>query len=87
MRNNFDKPWFGFITIFIVFVGDDWNSIMYDHYRFFRNANSPYAYPTVIFFMILYILGNLVLLNLFLAILLSNFDPTNTEVEVPDEEE
>ena len=37
--------------------------------------------------MILYILGNLVLLNLFLAILLSNFDPANTEVEVPDEEE
>jgi hypothetical protein len=39
MRNNFDKPWFGFITIFIVFVGDDWNSIMYEHYRFFLTTS------------------------------------------------
>jgi voltage-dependent calcium channel L type alpha-1D len=32
-RANFDTWYNGFITIFIVFVGDDWNSIMYDHYR------------------------------------------------------
>lgn len=32
-RENFDTPWQAFITIFIVIVGDDWNTIMYSHYR------------------------------------------------------
>jgi len=32
-RENFDNPLMGFIAIFIVFIGDDWNAIMYNHYR------------------------------------------------------
>jgi len=32
-RVNFDDFMNGFITIFIIFIGEDWNSVMYDHVR------------------------------------------------------
>ena len=57
----------GLTTVFIVFIGEDWNSVMYDHYR----ATGPL---TIAYFMFLFIFGNLILLNLFLAILLKNFE-------------
>jgi len=65
-RENFNSFLEGLTTIFIVLIGEDWPSVMYDHIRasgFFFN----------IFFVLLYIMGNLILLNLFLAILLKNF--------------
>lgn len=34
-RENFNTPFMAFIAIFIVFIGDDWNAIMYNHYRAF----------------------------------------------------
>lgn len=43
---------------------------MYDHMR-------SMGWVTMIFFISLYIFGNLILLNLFLAILLKNFDTEN----------
>jgi hypothetical protein len=70
----------GLTTVFIVFIGEDWNSVMYDHYR----ATGPL---TVAYFMFLFIFGNLILLNLFLAILLKNFEepPGAAEEEAPEE--
>jgi hypothetical protein len=32
-RASFNSFGLGFTTIFIVFIGEDWNSVMYDHYR------------------------------------------------------
>lgn len=32
-RINFNEFFNGFTTIFIVFIGEDWNSPMYDHVR------------------------------------------------------
>lgn len=32
-RASFNTFGLGFTTIFIVFIGEDWNSVMYDHYR------------------------------------------------------
>ena len=66
-RPNFDNIFMSFVTIFVVFIGEDWNSIMYDHHR-------AGGFLSLIFFPILFIILNLVLLNLFLAILLRNFD-------------
>ena len=62
-----------------MFIGEDWNSVMYDHYR----ATSSI---TIVYFMFLFIFGNLILLNLFLAILLKNFEEP-PEAEDNDEEE
>jgi hypothetical protein len=48
-------------------VGDNWNQVMYKAYL----AISPKA---VGFFIVLVLLGKIILLNLFLAILLGNFE-------------
>ena len=72
-RQNFNTLYNGLTTIFIVFIGEDWNSVMYDHYR-------ATGLLTIAYFMFLFIFGNLILLNLFLAILLKNFnEPPGTE--------
>jgi voltage-dependent calcium channel L type alpha-1D len=75
-RTNFDEFQYAVITIFIVLIGEDWNNVMYAYVR----ATNSLA---IAFFMSLMILGNLVLLNLFLAILLKNFEE---EVIIDDEE-
>jgi tetrahydromethanopterin S-methyltransferase subunit E len=76
-RANFNTFLSGFTTIFIVFIGEDWNAYMYDHVR-------ATNYGSIFFFVSLFILGNLVLLNLFLAILLKNFEepPGKEEEEI-----
>jgi hypothetical protein len=66
-RANFDTFGASIVTIFIVLIGEDWNNVMYNYVR----ATDQSA---MIFFVSLTILGNLVLLNLFLAILLKNFE-------------
>jgi hypothetical protein len=76
-RNNFNFFLVGFTTVFSILIGDGWNEIMYDHIRTLGMKVMP-------FFVSLYIFGNLILFNLFLAILLKNFeveeeDPTKIE--------
>jgi hypothetical protein len=80
-RINFDEFSMGFLTIFIIFIGEDWNSVMYDHVRVQGRMH-------IIFFIFLFIIGNIILLNLFLAILLKNFEepPSKDEPEEADDE-
>ena len=66
-RASFNNFGLGFTTIFIVFIGEDWNSVMYDHHR-------SQGIICVLIFVLIFIWGNLILLNLFLAILLQNFE-------------
>jgi len=93
-RENFNTPLMAFISIFIVFIGDDWNAIMYNHYRAFLfddeqhlTSSKVAAYGAITFFVVLFIVGNLVLMNLFLAILLSNFEPKEDENGGTEEDE
>ena len=65
-RANFDEFYIAFTSIFIVFIGEDWQTVMADHYR----AEGSFS---LIFFMATYVCLHLILLNLFLAILLQNF--------------
>lgn len=62
-RPNFDSFAMGFTSIFIVFIGEDWQLAMHSHYR----VEGEIA---LFFFPLIFIVLNLVLLNLFLAILL-----------------
>lgn len=82
-RLNFDTFFSGFVTIFIIFIGEDWNSVMYDHVRV--NGDAPLVH--IIFFILLFVMGNIVLLNLFLAILLKNFEEPPSKEEDEEEEE
>ena len=73
-RANFNYFVLAFTSVFIVLAGEDWNTVMYDHVRA-TNGTS------VIFFVSLVILGNFILLNLFLAILLKNFEEKDEDEE------
>lgn len=66
-RINFDSFTNAIVTIFIVLTGEQWNRIMYDSYLYQK-------YTALIFFISLIIIGQMILLNLFLAILLENFN-------------
>lgn len=65
-RENFDDFHHAFTTIFIVLIGEDWNRIMYDCVRATERAN-------ILYFVTLIIIGNIILLNVFLAIILNKF--------------
>ena len=66
-RANFDSFLWSSITIFQIMIGDNWTSIMYDGVR----AKGPLA---SVMFVLLFVGGNIIMLNLFLAILLGNFE-------------
>lgn len=66
-RENFDNLYSSLVTVFQILVGDNWNTVMYKAYL----AVAPSA---VIYFIIVVLIGKIILLNLFLAILLGNFE-------------
>ena len=74
--NNFDTFYEALLTIFVLLTGDQWTSIMLDYYR---AVSQPLA---LIFFVTFMIFGQYMLLNLFLAILLQNFDEDSIDQEM-----
>lgn len=66
---NFDSFEDSFVSIFVCLIGEDWQAIMHNYMRIERSRLIPN-----LFFIILMIIGNLFLMNLFLAILLKNFE-------------
>ena len=64
-RANFDSVHSALLSVFIVLTGENWNDVM-----------APYAviYPhlATTFFMVLYVLGNLIIFNLVISIILAN---------------
>ena len=66
-RENFDSFWEAFLTVFIMMIGDGWNNIMYN--GMLSQGNFVWIYHCL-----LYAFGSIIMINLFLAILLSNFD-------------
>lgn len=74
-RENFDTLWNGITTVFIIIVGEDWPGVMFNYVRMPGN----YGYWNMIYFFLVFMLGNLLLLSLFTAILLQNFESTETE--------
>ena len=66
-RANFDNLKWSALTVFEIMIGENWNGVMYDHMRSVGEMSCVY-------FIGLVILGNIIMLNLFLAILLGNFD-------------
>lgn len=69
-RANFDTFFWAALTIFQIMIGDNWTSVMYDGYR---SAEGGSLLATL-FFILMFVMGNIIMLNLFLAILLGNFE-------------
>ena len=73
-RHNFDDIFWSFITIFQVLTGENWNEVMYDGMR-------EVSTGACVYFIVLVVVGNYIILNLFLAILLDNFAMGGDEEE------
>jgi len=69
------------VTMFIIILGEDWPGIMYNYVRVYGDN----GWPISIFFMTCFAIGNFMLLSLFVAILLSNFE--NSDDDEGEEEE
>ena len=66
-RNHFDDLLWSITTIFQFLSGENWNSIMYDCYR-------AAGWGGVIYNFVIFVIGAMIVMNLFLAILLANFE-------------
>lgn len=70
-RSNFDTFSQSLLTVFQVLTGEDWNEVMYIGINAYGGVNS-YGIWACIFFIVLFICGNYILLNVFLAIAVDN---------------
>jgi hypothetical protein len=68
--------------VFLLLIGDGWNNIMYDYVR-----NSSVMVGPILYFISLMLIGNLILIRLFSAILLKNFQNEKKEEEIAEIEE
>lgn len=74
IRFNFDTLGWAFINVFIVMGGENWNELMSDT----AEKTSVYA---AIYFVIVLLTGQFIILNVFFSIVLSNFDEDTDEDE------
>ena len=74
---NFNNFADAFICVFIVIANDGWSPIYYDHVR---SSNGDW-YKATLFFISLIIIGQFILFQLFLAILLQEFEERSLYTE------
>lgn len=73
-RSRYDSFYYSFFTVFQHLAVDNYNLVMYDQRRATNTWSEVYTFNLII-------IGNWVVLNLFLAILLGNFDSNDAAVE------
>ncbi|GFW64240.1 voltage-dependent L-type calcium channel subunit alpha-1C [Trichonephila clavipes] len=69
-----------------ILTGEDWNEVMYDGIRAYGGVSS-YGVLACVYFIILFICGNYILLNVFLAIAVDNLADADSLTGVEKEEE
>ncbi|XP_072804364.1 voltage-dependent L-type calcium channel subunit alpha-1S [Vicugna pacos] len=70
-RSNFDNFPQALISVFQVLTGEDWNSVMYNGILAYGGPTYPGVLVSI-YFIILFVCGNYILLNVFLAIAVDN---------------
>lgn len=73
-RSNFDSLHWSFVTVFQVLAGDGWNDVMY-------TTAQRAGTPSIAYFISWVIIGQFLLLNLFLAVLLDAFQQGNQNLQ------
>lgn len=71
-RTNFDGTGDALLALFQTMTGEDWTSIMW-------NVMREFAVIGLIFFLIFYIMANYILMEMFCAVILENFQLTTEE--------
>ncbi|XP_018365717.1 PREDICTED: voltage-dependent calcium channel type D subunit alpha-1-like isoform X2 [Trachymyrmex cornetzi] len=87
-RHNFDSFWQSLLTVFQILTGEDWNAVMYIGILAYGGVAS-FGVLACVYFIILFICGNYILLNVFLAIAVDNLADAEslTAIEKETEEE
>ncbi|RXM92428.1 Voltage-dependent L-type calcium channel subunit alpha-1S, partial [Acipenser ruthenus] len=70
-RSTFDNFPQALISVFQILTGEDWNSVMYNGIMAYGGPTFP-GMLVCIYFIILFVCGNYILLNVFLAIAVDN---------------
>lgn len=73
IRYNYDNYLMAMLSVFLLLTNESWNTIAY---TYMHDMDSIYP---AIYFVIVIILGNFILLKLFIAILLNNFHSESTK--------
>ncbi|CDW52516.1 voltage dependent calcium channel type D subunit [Trichuris trichiura] len=86
-RANFDTVVQALLTVFQILTGEDWNAVMYNGIEAFGGVHSI-GVIVCIYFIVLFICGNYILLNVFLAIAVDNLADAEslTAAEKEDDE-
>ncbi|XP_076351266.1 muscle calcium channel subunit alpha-1-like isoform X2 [Tachypleus tridentatus] len=85
-RSNFDSFWQSLLTVFQILTGEDWNVVMYHGINAYGGVGSI-GILACIYFIILFICGNYILLNVFLAIAVDNLADAESLTAVEKEDE
>uniref|UniRef100_A0A4W3J3S5 Voltage-dependent L-type calcium channel subunit alpha n=1 Tax=Callorhinchus milii TaxID=7868 RepID=A0A4W3J3S5_CALMI len=86
-RSTFDNFPQSLLTVFQILTGEDWNEVMYDGIMAYGGPASS-GMIVCIYFIILFICGNYILLNVFLAIAVDNLaDAESLNTAQKEEEE
>ena len=79
-RENFESFEIAFITVFQVLTMENWQTVMYS--AMLASHNSPVLKTiTALYYISWIFIGNFILLNLFLAILIDSFGEADAELE------
>ncbi|CAF2697147.1 unnamed protein product [Rotaria sp. Silwood2] len=85
-RNNFDSFWSALITVFQILTGEDWNEVLYTGIRALGGLGLV-GTVVCVYFIVLFICGNYILLNVFLAIAVDNLADAENLTAAEEEEQ
>ncbi|KAI1717746.1 ion transport protein [Ditylenchus destructor] len=85
-RANFDTFTQSLLTVFQILTGEDWNTVMYNGIESFGGVGS-WGMLVSVYFIVLFICGNYILLNVFLAIAVDNLADADSLTNAEKEEE
>ncbi|XP_043247671.1 muscle calcium channel subunit alpha-1-like isoform X2 [Amphibalanus amphitrite] len=85
-RSNFDSFVQSLLTVFQILTGEDWNVVMYHGIEAYGGVGGVGALACS-YFIILFICGNYILLNVFLAIAVDNLADAESLTAIEKEEE
>lgn len=86
IRYNFDSFWQSLLTVFQILTGEDWNMVMYEGIEAYGGVQG-FGALACIYYIILFICGNYILLNVFLAIAVDNLADAESLTAIEKEEE
>jgi len=85
-RSTFNDFGQSCLTVFQILTGEDWNVVMYDGIQAYGGIKGMGSIASM-YFIILFVAGNFILLNVFLAIAVDNLSTEDEEEEEVEEED